>query len=229
MLTKLHRSGHLAKYRPVPACVLAAASIARSLVIAGLMLFYSALAAADCTCLWQGSFVDVHPDADVVIAGEVTDGRGNSMDIDITRILRGPDYLQEVRVWLESADYCRPPRELFPVGSTWVMALQRIDSIPEDGFDPNTPDISYGRVGDYSLSNCGGYWLKLTGDRVSGALVNSARWAREPEMTPVLLDLIDAHVNQRIGDDAVLEASRADPQVKKLILDTKEFLRSIRE
>ncbi|TCO71886.1 hypothetical protein EV688_12040 [Chromatocurvus halotolerans] len=192
-----------------------------------LLALYAPLSYADCACLWRGSFVDVHPEADLVLTGAVSDGRGNSIDIDISRVLRGPDYLQEVRVWLQARDYCRPERELFPVGSTWVMALQRIDSVPEDGFDPNTPDISYGRKGDYLLSSCGGYWLKLSGNVVSGALVKSPRWAREPEMTPVLLDLIDAHVNGRIGDDAVLEASQEDPRVKELILDTKEFLRSI--
>lgn len=204
----------------------AARTLASALV---LLALHSSLSYADCGCLWRGSFVDVHPDADVVVTGEVSDGRGNSIDIDVSRVLRGPKYLDTARVWLQARDYCRPERELFPVGSTWVMALQRIDSVPEDGFDPNTPDISYGRKGDYILSSCGGYWLKLTEGVVSGALVKSPRWAREPEMTPVLLDLVDAHVNGRISDDAVLEASREDPRVKELMLDTKEFLRSIQQ
>ena len=222
----------LATARTAVTCCLAfisagARPIASALVL--LLAVHNPLSHADCGCLWRGSFVDVHPDADVVIAGEVNDGRGNSIDIDVSRVLRGPAYLDTARVWLQARDYCRPERELFPVGSTWVMALQRIDSIPEDGFDPNTPDISYGREGDYILSSCGGYWLKLTEGMVSGALVKSPRWAREPEMTPVLLDLVDAHVNGRIGDDAVLEASREDPRVKELMLDTKEFLRSIQQ
>ena len=184
---------------------------------------------AECSCLWRGSFVDVHADTDLVIAGWVADGRGNSIDMQITRVLRGPDYIEQARVWLRTADYCRPAPERFPAGSAWVMALSRIDSVPEGGFDPNTPDVSYGRKGDYVLSSCGGYWLQLTDNRVSGALVDSARWARDPKMTPVLLDVVEAHVNGRIDDDAVLEASREDPAVKRLMLDTKEFLRSIRE
>lgn len=211
-------------------CLRVAAAAARLPVITTLLLtLHNPLSYADCGCLWRGSFVDVHSDADVVITGEVRDGRGNSIDMDVMRVLRGPRYLDTARVWLQAADYCRPPRELFPPGSSWVMALQRIDRVPEGGFDPNTPDISYGREGDYLLSNCGGYWLKLTGDMVSGALVKSPRWAREPEMTPVLLDLVDAHVNGRVSDDAVLEASQEDPRVKELMLDTKEFLRSVRE
>jgi len=206
----------------------AAAFGGAAVTTAFLLALYAPPSYAECGCLWRGSFVDVHPDADLVLTGEVSAARGNSIDIDISRVLRGPDYLEEARVWLQARDYCRPERELFPVGSTWVMALQRIDSVPDDGFDPGTPDISYGREGDYILSSCGGYWLKLSGKMVSGALVASPRWAREPEMTPVLLDLVEAHVNGRIGDDAVLEASKEDPAVKELILDTKEFLRSIK-
>lgn len=194
-----------------------------------LLLACSMGSRADCGCLWQGSFVDVHRDTDLVVAATVESGRGNAIDIDVAQVLRGPEYVQQARVWLQAADYCRPPRDLFPGGSTWVMALQRIDSVPEDGFDPNTPNVSYGREGDYILSSCGGYWLKLTENVVSGALVNSPRWAREPDMTPVLLELVEAHVNGRIGDDAILEASREDPAVKKLMLDTREFLRSVQD
>lgn len=193
------------------------------------LALYSQGSIAECGCLWQGSFVDVHADTDLVIAGAVEEGRGNAIDVSVLRVLRGPDYIRQVRVWLQAKDYCRPPGKLFPEGSTWVMALERIDSVPEDGFNPSTPNISYGRKGDYILSNCGGYWLKLTGNMVSGALVKSPRWAREPEMTPVLLDLVAAHVNGRVGDEAMLEASREDPAVKELMLDTREFLRSIQE
>lgn len=203
---------------------------AKVLVPAYLALaLYSQAPIADCDCLWQGAFVDVHADTDLVIAAAVEEGRGNAIDVSVLRVLRGPDYIGQARVWLRAKDYCRPPRELFPEGSTWVMALERIDSVPEDGFNPSTPNISYGRKGDYILSSCGGYWLKLTGNMVSGALVKSPRWAREPDMTPVLLDLVEAHVNGRVGDAAMLEASREDPAVKELMLDTREFLRSIQE
>ena len=190
---------------------------------------HGAYAETECSCLWRGSFADVHPDADLVVSAEVTAGRGNAIDIGVIRTLRGPEYIEQARVWLAARDYCRPPREDFPTGSTWVMALKRIDTVPDDGFDPDTPNVSYGREGDYILSGCGGYWLKLTGDMVSGALVKSPRWAREPKMTPVLLDLVAAHVEGRIEDEALLEASREDPAVKELILDTKQFLRSVQE
>ncbi|MFN2287636.1 MAG: delta-aminolevulinic acid dehydratase [Chromatocurvus sp.] len=189
---------------------------------------HSTPASGECACLWQGSFVDVQPDTDLVVAARVESSRGNAIDIDVTTLLRGPDYVQRARVWLQAADYCRPPPELFPEGSTWIMALKQIDEVPEDGFNPNTPNISYGRKGDYFLSSCGGYWLKLTGDMVSGALVESPRWAREPAMTPVLIDVVEAHIQGRIDKQSVLEATREDPAVRELMLDTREFLRSER-
>ena len=67
------------------------------------------------------------------------------------------------------------------------MALHRIDEDVPDGFNPHTPNVSYGRVGDYALSSCGGYWLSQSGDWVTGNLVEAPRWERAPKMTPVLL------------------------------------------
>ena len=85
-----------------------------------------------------------------------------------------------MRIWLKALDYCRPEAEEFPIGSQWVMALHAITQDVPGGFNPNTPNISYGRIGDFQLSNCGGYWLSQTGDRVTGNLVNAPRWERDP-------------------------------------------------
>jgi hypothetical protein len=216
---------------PWPARDISRRSGPRTLAACGLVALLVLVpepAKAQCDCLWRGSFATVHKNADLVVAAQVVSAQGNSIDIDITRRLRGPDYIELPRVWLQARDYCRPPPEDFPPGSTWVMALERIDAVPEGGFDPNTPDISYGREGDYYLSSCGGYWLRLSDDVVTGPLIDSARWAREPKMTPVLLDLVDAHVQGRVGDEALREASRENPDVRELMLDTKEFLRSLR-
>ena len=73
--------------------------------------------------------------------------KGNSIDLAIERLLRGDAACLICRVWLKTADYCRPEPRLFPVGSQWVMALQRIAEEVPGGFNPNTPNISYGRRG----------------------------------------------------------------------------------
>ena len=76
-----------------------------------------------------------------------------------------------------------------------------------------------------SLSSCGGYWLKWEGDAVSGNLVQAPRWNHEPKMTPVLLEVVAAYVAGKIDADALLQASREDPALRELMLDTRAFLR----
>lgn len=189
------------------------------------LLLTSQLGWGECECLWQGSFSDVQADTDLVVAGNIASGKGNSVDLDISRTLRGTAPGETIRIWLKTGDYCRPEPELFPPESTWVMALRRIDEVVPGGFNPGTPNFSYGRIGDYQLSSCGGYWLQLQGDYVSGALVDSPRWVHDPKMTPVLLDLVTAFVDGEVEASALLEASREDPALRELRLDTRAFLR----
>lgn len=181
---------------------------------------------AECECLWQGSFSEVQSTADLVVSGQVAASKGNSIDLTVERLLRGENPPGAIRIWLRTADYCRPKVDLFPLGSHWVMALHEITTEVPGGFNPHTPNISYGRLGDYSLSSCGGYWLGQNDGRVSGNLVNAPRWVREPKMTPVLLDLVAAYVAGEIDADALLEASREDPALRELMLDTRSFLRN---
>ncbi len=199
------------------------------LLLFALLIIATVQSRADCECLWQGSFADVQHSADLVVSGTVIAGKGNSIDLSIDQLLRGKASLPDVRIWLKALDYCRPEAEKFPIGSQWVMALHKINVNVPGGFNPNTPNISYGRIGDFQLSNCGGYWLSQTGDRVTGNLVNAPRWERDPKMTPVLLDLIAKFVNGEIDNRALLTASREDPAVRELMLDTKAFLRGDEE
>ena len=184
---------------------------------------------AECECLWQGSFSEVQADTDLVVAAEVLAARGNSIDLQVQRELRGEAHTDTIRVWLKTRDYCRPEPELFPPGGRWVMALERIDEDVPGGFDPNTPNFSYGRIGDYKLSSCGGYWLKLSDNWVTGNLVDAPRWVRDPQMTPVLLDLLADFVAGETDAGALLQASREDPAARELMLDTRAFLRENRD
>ena len=182
-------------------------------------------ARAECECLWEGSFSEVQASTNLVVSGTVLRGKGNSLDLGVDQLLRGVEPAREIRVWLKTGDYCRPERELFPENSQWVMALHRIEELTPGGFNPNTPNISYGRVGDYSLSSCGGYWLSQGENHVSGNLINAPRWVREPKMTPVLLDLLAGYVAGRVDAGALLKATQEDPALKELMLDTRAFLR----
>jgi len=179
-----------------------------------------------CQCLWQGSFAEVAPTTDLVVIGEVVELKGNAVDLQVERTLLGEAWQPTLRVWMQARDYCRPKAERFGLGSRWLMALQKIREVPDDGFDPTTPNISFGRPYDYSLSICGGYFLRAAGNTVTGNLVpDMPRWAFKPEMSPVLVDLVASYLQGRVSADVLKEASREDPSVKALILDTRSFLR----
>ncbi len=194
-------------------------------ILGTLLLLASGTSAAECTCLWQGSFSEVQATTSLVVSGTVIDGKGNSIDLSVDRQLRGEESFETIRIWLKTADYCRPQPSLFAIGSQWVMALHRIEETVPGGFNPNTPNVSYGRIGDYSLSSCGGYWLSQHDGWVTGNLINAPRWVHDPKMTPVLLDLLAGYIDGDVDAQALLQASREDPAVRELMLDTRAFLR----
>ncbi|RLA53613.1 MAG: delta-aminolevulinic acid dehydratase [Gammaproteobacteria bacterium] len=190
-----------------------------------ILILAGSTARAECECLWQGSFSEVQAGADLVVSGAVISARGNSIDLSVNRLLRGKAHRDNLRVWLKTGDYCRPEPGLFPIGSQWLMALHKIEQNVPGGFNPHTPNVSYGRVGDYSLSICGGYWLERSGDWVTGNLVEAPRWVRNPKMTPVLIGLVADYIDGKIDAQVLLQASKEDPALRELILDTREFLR----
>lgn len=207
----------------------------RSFIAAGLLFGHATTTiyaqpdatGADCGCLWQGSFSEVAATTDLVVLGEVQRIKGNAVDLKPERVLHGEFWLDSMRVWMRTRDYCRPSAEAFPEGSRWIMALAQIREIPEDGFDPSTPNQSYGRPYDYALSSCGGYWLRVNGNTAVGNLVpGMPRFYHQPEMSPVLVDLVAGYLNDTVSEAALVEASRERPdEVNELMLDTRSFLR----
>lgn len=220
-----------------------------------LTLLLSAPASA-CGCLWQGPFVDIIEHADLVVSGRVTASRGNSFDIDIDEVLRGSEFREQIRIWgyldMDSAQasqtaaqdrndprrntppsdqlepQCRADAAEFAPGSQWILALQRIDSVPTQGFDPDTPNISYGRPQDYALSQCGVYWLARDHSVVSGNILQAPRWEYRGTPNPVLLySLLTAYLRGETDRDTLQQALREpDRQKTRQLMDqTREFLR----
>lgn len=157
----------------------------------------AALAASECSCEWQGPFSWLVDDADAVIVGKVVSHKGNSMDLSVERVLKGKEYRETVRIWGQWKHLCRAKLSRFPDGSEWMFALARIDQVPRDGFDPSTPNYSYGRNADYALNRCGAYWLKVHDGKVSGNITSIFKWDYAPEMHPVPIDLIKAFIDGR--------------------------------
>ena len=182
---------------------------------------------ADCGCLWEGSFSEVASTTDLVVLAEVQTIKGNAVDLVPEQVLQGDFWMDTLRVWMQTRDYCRPPADDFPVGSRWVMALSQIQEVPEGGFEPSTPNQSFGRPYDFTLSSCGGYWLRVNGSAAIGNLVpGMPRFYHQPDMSPVLVDLVVGHLKGTVSTEALIEASRERPEaVDELILDTRSFLR----
>jgi len=190
-----------------------------------LLLSHAAIAAAECDCIWGGSFTQVQAGMDIVVAGTIVSNKGNSVDLEVDQLLRGREYAPEIRVWMNPGTLCRPEVKEFPVDSQWVMALHRINASQPGDFNPNTPNISVGRTGDFSLSKCGGYWLSRKDNLVTGNLVGGPRWERNPDMSPVLLSLVRAFTAGKINAETLREASTIDPALQELQIETRLHLR----
>ena len=190
-----------------------------------LLLVGGPAARAECVCTWGGPFTRVQGATDLVVSGTVVAMRGNSIDLEIDRVLRGTVYTDWLRIWLDIGDSCRAPTGSFPLDTQWVMALDRIDERVPGGFNPHTPNVSYGRVGDYSLSRCGGYWLSQAENLVSGNLYGGTRWDMEPKMSPVLLELVEGFVRGELDEQTLKEAGAIDPALQELMHKTRIHLR----
>lgn len=207
--------------------------IARRLISILLLLPLVAIAqpSESCQCLWQGSFSTVVKQADFVASGEVLSSKGNSIDFKIDRTMADRainfrEFSDVIRIWGDDGKQCRPEIGDFPVGSQWLLALQKITGDVSNGFNPNTPNVSYGRINDYYLSKCGAYWLKLDEGYVVGNLVNGRRWEwTNDEMNPVRLELLDAYINDRIPEKALVEAAKPLTEAKILLEQTMQWLR----
>ena len=60
---------------------------------------------------------------------------------------------------------------------------------------------------------------------LTGNLLNAPRLAREPDMTPVSLEVVSSYLKGSTSRAALLEASQRNPEVRELMLDTRAFLR----
>ena len=142
--------------------------------------------------------------------------------------MAGPDWESFPRVWLKTGDYCRPEADQFSEGQRLILALKKLTELPDDGFNPSTPNVSYGRVGDYELSSCGGYWLAIEGLRVSGNLVpGMPRYSHEPKMSPVFVGHVIAYLKGAASLASLIKASEVDPELEALRRDSQGFLRGL--
>ena len=95
-----------------------------------------------CECLWEGSFAEVALESDLVVLGSIANKKGNAIDVEVDVTLAGPDWESSPRVWLKTGTYCRPEADQFDEGQQVILALKKLTELPNDGFNPSTPNIS---------------------------------------------------------------------------------------
>lgn len=200
--------------------------LASTIALSTLLVGLATPTAHACECLWQGSFSEVAKDTDIIVLASIERHRGNAADIVIEDTYQGAEWHENLRVWMKVGDYCRPDIENFPEGSRWILALDKIEAIPEGGFNPSTPNISYGRVDDYSLSSCGGYWLAVRGQRATGNLIpGMPRFTDTPKMNPVLVNHIESFIAGEASVNSLIRASEIDPELEALKRASRGFMR----
>ncbi len=194
-------------------------------LIAALLLTATPGRADDCSCLWRGPFSRAQADADLIVTGEVTAQRGNAIQLRVASTLRGEAAGDTLQVWGAYPGTCRPDARQFEAGSQWVMALSRIGTVPDDGFDPSTPNHSFGLTGDYSLDGCGVRWLRLRDGLVTGNLTEPTRWQYDAdENEPVLLEQLAAFLRGELSEAALAEAAQPLPGLRQLRSRTRSYL-----
>ncbi len=140
-----------------------------------------------CDCVYQGNFYKVSPNSDLVALVKINkyltfkdiydSPTPMSMEVEILEIFKGVDNRKKVKVWGDAGNLCRPYLSQFSVDSLYVIAFHKGEKRSEFGHRDETEN-------DYSISNCGEYWLKISSE--SNIEINKLRnlYDRTRDLTP---------------------------------------------
>jgi hypothetical protein len=190
-----------------------------------LLLLTAQLPAHACDCIWRGPFIRAAQGADLVVAGSVSGRQGNAFRLTLAQTLKGQVFTDQIQIWGAYRDTCRPDVERFEPGSEWLLALRRIETVPPQGFDPDTPNVSYGLAGDYTLDSCGVTWLPLKDGLVKGNLTGQQRWDYDGDGEPVLLEMVAEYLRGELPEAALVEAAKPNMEARQLLQRTRSWLR----
>jgi len=126
-----------------------------------------------CDCESQGNFYKVSPKSDLVALVKVNkyltfkdiydSPTPMSMEVQILEVFKGSEKRTKIKVWGDVGHLCRPYLNQFSVDSLYVIAFHKGEN-GNFGHKEETDN-------DYSISNCGEYWLKT--NRKSDTLIGS--------------------------------------------------------
>jgi len=129
-----------------------------------------------CDCESQGNFYKVSPNTDFVALVKISEyltfkdiydsSTPMSMEVEILEVFKGVDNRKKVKVWGDVGHLCRPYLSQFSVDSLYVIAFHKGEKRSDFGHRDETDN-------DYSISNCGEYWIK--GNSKSDIIINKLR------------------------------------------------------
>lgn len=99
------------------------------------------------------------------------------MEVEVLEVLAGEVENKVIAVSGDPGNQCRPHVSIFPVGTEWVPALDYAakSKAAVDSHLMPAPD-----KGDYSISNCGAYWLAVKDGKVTGDILPTPRGSENP-------------------------------------------------
>lgn len=119
-----------------------------------------------CTCgAVANPFLKVAPRSVLVIRGKILRHTGSGetkteMDVELLETLAGKTTKRVISVSGDTGNLCRPYVSRFHVSTEWVLALQPANKIPGMMRESDS--------GDYAISSCGAYWLKVKDGKAIG-------------------------------------------------------------
>jgi len=135
-----------------------------STIIALLILTISQKTIA-CDCNYAGNFLTVAPNANLVALVKVIKylnfediyekATPMSMEVEVIEIYKGFEERKIVTIWGDNGVLCRPYLSQFEIDKYYVIAFDK-GSDGTKGFSHKDEKIT-----DYSISNCGDYWLDV--------------------------------------------------------------------
>ena len=141
------------------------------LAIAAVLIFLMADEALACSCMWGGPFMKVAPASELVVRGRILRHMGENpeskteMEFEVLEVISGRADKRVITISGDNGLLCRPYVSAFPIGTQWILALSAADQRFQD-------------KGDYAISICGTYWLRVSNGRVSGN-IHSAKSREE--------------------------------------------------
>jgi hypothetical protein len=135
--------------------------------------------------MWGGPFSKVALGQHLIVLGEILSHDKNSMDVRVIEVLKGTEEGRTIRIWGDTGALCRPYVSHFPVGTTWLFAVQKTTGEQDSSL--------WGRLfppthkSDYAISICGDFWLEVRDGRAVGRVTvehysNFREWVPLSEM-----------------------------------------------